>query len=196
MPQACKTAENAAAALAAELLASLQRERLVPRFVDSYVVAHGRYSIQVHPTQYRDLLELLHREALLAMTARVLQESSAPGPVRKSKASRKRRRGPGAPAFRRNLLTALGREKKWGAGEALDFQSDLRLYEDLVARPADVRRARKAFEVADHPFVDRCAMLLDPSFLEQARVAASRTLNEIEKLASAVTAKFLEARTK
>ena len=196
MPQTGKTAEHAANALAAELLATLQRERLVPRFVDSYVVAHGRYSIQVHPTQYRDLLELLQREALLAMTARVLQDVSVPVLARKSRASRKQRQGPGAPVFRRNLLTALGRQKKWSAGDALDFQTDLRLYEDLMARPANARRARKPFEVADHPFVDRCAMLLDPSFLEQARVAASRALGGIENLASALTARFLAARAR
>jgi hypothetical protein len=196
MSQAGKTAENAAEALAGELLATLQRERLVPRFVDSYVVAHGRYSIQVHPTQYRDLLELLQREALLAMTARVLQEASVPALARKSRASRRRRQGPGAPALRRNLLTALGRQKKWSAGDALDFQTDLRQYEDLMARPADARRARKPYEVADHPFVDRCAMLLDPSFLEQARVAASHALVGIETLASALTARFLTARAR
>jgi len=196
MSQTRKTAEHAADTLAAELLATLQRERLVPRFVDSYVVAHGRYSIQVHPTQYRDLLELLQREALLAMTARVLQDVSVPALARKSRASGKRRQGPGAPAFRRNLLTALGRQKKWSAGDALDFQTDLRLYEDLMVRPADARRARKPFEVADHPFVDRCAMLLDPSFLEQARVAASRALGGIENLASALTAMFLAARAR
>jgi hypothetical protein len=185
--------EAGAEALAVEVLLTLQRERLVPRFVDSYVVEHSRHAIQVHPTQYRDLLELIHREALLAATVRILQEASAPALAGRSKVTRKRRKGMSAPAFRRIFLTALARQGKWGAGAALDFQTDLRLYEDLLAHHPGPRRARRPFEAADHPFVDRCAILLDPSFLEQARVAASRALGEIERLASAMTARFLEA---
>ncbi|HXT77447.1 MAG TPA: hypothetical protein VN780_14235 [Candidatus Eisenbacteria bacterium] len=76
-------------------------------------------------------------------------------------------------------------------GEALDFQRDLQLYEDLIARNANSRR-RKAFEAANHPFVDRCAFLLDASFLEKARLAASRALAELESLGDAVTASALQ----
>ena len=41
-------ATDAAAELAAQLTEALQRERIVPRFVDSYVVEHGRHGLQVH----------------------------------------------------------------------------------------------------------------------------------------------------
>lgn len=194
MPPARKPATGGAEALAADVLASLLRERLVPRFVDSYVVEHARHAIQVHPTQYRDLLDLLQREALLAMTFQIIQEASGRAPGDRPKASKRRREGLNAPAFRRSFLTALARQGKWSAGAALDFQTDLRLYEDLLARRPGPRRARRPSESADHPFVDRCAILLDPSFLEQARVAASRALDEIERLASAMTARFLAAR--
>ena len=61
------------AELAPRLTEGLHRERTVPRFVDSYVVEHGRYTLQVHASLYRDLLELLQREALLAVTARALE---------------------------------------------------------------------------------------------------------------------------
>src|ERR1700726_2927820 len=50
--------------LAQRLMEGLQRERIVPRFVDSYVVEHGRHALQVHASLYRDRLELLEREAL------------------------------------------------------------------------------------------------------------------------------------
>ena len=61
------------AELSQRLAEGLQRERIVPRFVDSYVVEHGRHALQVHASLYRDLLELLRREALLAVTARALE---------------------------------------------------------------------------------------------------------------------------
>ena len=47
-------------------------------------------------------------------------------------------------------------------------------------------KSRKPFEAANHPYVDRCAFLLDSSFLERARVAASRALTELENLAAQV----------
>jgi hypothetical protein len=78
-------------------------------------------------------------------------------------------------------------------GEALDFQRDLQMYEELIARTANSRR-RKPFEAANHPFVDRCAFLLDSSFLEKARLAASRALTELETLSATITANVLYGR--
>jgi len=171
------------AELAQRLTEGLQRERIVPRFVDSYVVEHGRHALQVHASLYRDLLELLRREALLAVTARALEITYAePLPAGRAK-SRPMLRKDGV-AFRRKFLAALSRQQKWSAGDALDFQTDLQIYEDLLARNTSTRRTRKPFEAANHPFVDRCAFLLDSSFLEKARMAASRALNDLENLAA------------
>ncbi|MGC1417878.1 MAG: hypothetical protein WA817_21500 [Candidatus Acidiferrum sp.] len=176
--------------LALQLTEGLQRERIVPRFVDSYVVEHGRHALQVHASLYRDLLELLRREAMLAMTARALEIAYAePAAVGRGKARPMLRKD--AAAFRRKFLTALTRQQKWSAGEALDFQTDLQTYEDLLARNSSTRRSRKPFEAANHPFVDRCAFLLDSSFLEKARIAASRALNDLENLAAQVTGSVL-----
>ena len=61
------------------------------------------------------------------------------------------------------------------------------MYEELLARAAAKRRSRKPFEAADHPFVDRCAFLLDSSFMEKERLAASRALTGIEELATILT---------
>ncbi len=102
MPREKQNAIDAPAELAQRVSEALLRERVVPRFVDSYVVENGRYALQVHASLYRD-------------------------------------------------------------------------------------RTRKPFEAADHPFVDRCAFLLDSSFIENARLAASRALTGIEELAAAVT---------
>jgi hypothetical protein len=192
MDRAKQTAVDAPAELCARLSEVLLRERIVPRFVDSYVEEHGRYGLQVHAALYRDLLGLLHREALLAMTAHALEVAtnewqaspkSKPRPMPRKEAV----------AFRRKFLAALTRRQKWSVGDALDFQRDLQMYEELIARSASARR-RKPFEAANHPFVDRCAFLLDSSFLEKARLAASRALGELESLSAAVTASVLQSR--
>jgi hypothetical protein len=186
---------DAPADLAQRLMDGLQRERIIPRFVDSYVVEHGRHALQVHASLYRDLLQLLQREALITVTARALEiTASEPLPAGRAKPRPMLRKD--AAAFRRKYLAALTRQQKWSAGEALDFQTDLQLYEDLLARSAASRRVRKPFEAANHPFVDRCAFVLDSSFLEKARVAASRALNDLEVFAAQVTGAVLHASTR
>jgi len=177
---------NMASALAQRLCEALVRERIVPRFVDSYVVEHGRFGLQVHAALYRDLLTLLQREALLAMSARALEIAaaiSAPGSAKVSLRSRRQF----ATAFQQKYLAALTRQQCWNAGDALHFQSDLQMYQAILAKAGPARRARKPFEVANHPFVDRCAFLLDSSFMEKARVAASRALTGLETLTAELT---------
>jgi hypothetical protein len=186
MAQTKQTRVDAPSELAGRLAEALQRERLIPRFVDSYVVEHGRYGLQVHAALYRDLLGLLQREALIAASVRALEiATDEPQPSGGAKARPMLKRD--AAAYRRKYLGELARHEGWTAGDALDFQRDLQIYEELIARTASARR-RKPFEAANHPFVDRCAFLLDSSFLEKARVAASRALNEIEGLAGQVLA--------
>jgi hypothetical protein len=176
-----KTLVEVPTEVAERVAAALQRERLVPRFVDSYVVEHGRFALQVHASLYRDLLTLLQREALLAATARALELIAViPPKSRREKPRFVSRKD--ATLFRRKYLTALTRLNKWTAGDALDFQNDLQTYEDLIQRAAMNKRSRKPFEAANHPFVDRCAFLMDSSFMEKARLAASRALGDIETL--------------
>ena len=191
MPKDKLALAEAPAELAQRLLDALQQERIIPRFVDSYVVEHGRQALQVHAALYRDLLTLLQREALLAVTVRALEIVVAgPTPVGKSKSRPMLRKD--AAVFRRKFLTALARQRQWTAGDALDFQTDLQMYEDLLARSAPVRRNRKPFEAANHPFVDRCAFLLDSSFMEKARLAASRALTKLETVSAAATTSVLQ----
>src|SRR5438552_18366748 len=180
MPREKQNATDAPGELARRITEALVRERVVPRFVDSYVVENGRHALQVHASLYRDLLSLLQREALLALTVRALAiVCDEPHAAGKSKPRPMPRRD--ATAFRRKYLASLARQQGWTAGEALDFQRDLQIYQELLARAAAKRRTRKPFEAADHPFVDRCAFLLDSSFMENARLAASRTLTGIEE---------------
>ncbi|HKV62441.1 MAG TPA: hypothetical protein VJO16_11035 [Candidatus Acidoferrum sp.] len=184
MPREKQIEVDAAGDLAKRVSEALLRERVVPRFVDSYVVENGRHALQVHASLYRDLLALLQREALLALTLRALAIiCNEPQPAGKSKPRPMSRRD--ATLFRRKFLSSLTRQQNWTVGDALDFQRDLQMYEELVARSAATHRRRKPFEAADHPFVDRCAFLLDSPFMERARLAASKALTGIEELAAA-----------
>ena len=188
MPREKQNSIDASAELGQRIAEALIRERVVPRFVDSYVIENGRHALQVHASLYRDLLSLLQREALLALSVRTLEiVCNEPQPAGKSKPRPMLRRD--AVTFRRKFLAALARQQGWTAGDALDFQRDLQMYEELLARAATTRRSRKPFEAANHPFVDRCAFLLDSSFMEKARLAASRALTSIEELAAALAGK-------
>jgi hypothetical protein len=179
------------AELPGRLAEALLRERIVPRFVDTYVEEHGRYGLQVHAALYRDLLGLLQREALIAMTVHALEVATTEPPPARGRAKPKPMPRKDATLFRRKFLNALTRQQKWSLGDALDFQRDLQMYEVLIARSGTSRR-RKPFEAANHPFVDRCAFLLDSSFMEMARMAASRALTEVETLSAKVTADVLQ----
>jgi hypothetical protein len=192
MARAKANSVDVAVELPARLAEALLRERLVPRFVDSYVVEHGRVGIQVHAALYKDLLALLYREALIAMVVHSLEVATTETPENPRSKPRPMPRKEAA-AFRRKFLTALTRRQKWTLSDALDFQKDLQMYEELIARSASSRR-RKPFEAANHPFVDRCAFLLDASFLETARLAASRALCELESLSESVTSSVMQGR--
>ena len=197
MPVKSKTKNSPAefaTKLAQQLSEALIRERLVPRFVDSYVEQHGRYGLQVHAPLYRDLLTLLHREALLAISAKVLEIVTKGHEGAASVDSKPFNRREAA-LFRQKYIAAITRLQKWNAGDALDFQSDLQMYEEIVARASSPQRRRKPFEVANHPFVDRCAFVLDSSFMEKARVAASNALTDVESLATRLTLEALRSQT-
>lgn len=186
MPRTQNPAAEVPSVLAQTLVQTLLSERVIPCFVDNYVVENGRHALQVHAALYRDLLAILQREALLAGCVRALEIASTEtintGKNKQRVVVRK-----GAEAFRRKFLAALTRQQNWNAGDALDFQSDLKMYEDLLARAAASRRPRKPYEAANHPFVDRCAFMLDSAFLEKARLAASRALANVEDVATHVT---------
>jgi len=180
-----QSAKDAAAELARELSEALLRERIVPRFVDSYVVENGRQALQVHAVMYCHLHIFLRCEGLLALIVRALEiVCDEPRPLGRSKPRLMARRE--ASLFRKKFLASLVRQQGWSIGEALDFQRDLQTYEELIARAGSAGRSRKPFEAANHPFVDRCAFVLDSSFLENARIAASKTLITIEELAAQV----------
>src|SRR5258706_10389815 len=103
MPRATKSPLPDANTLAADLLQALSQERVVQRFVDSYVVENGRHALQVHASLYSDLLTLLQREARLAATVSLFEQVTA-GPVTGKKPVPLTRKE--AALFRRKILLA------------------------------------------------------------------------------------------
>src|SRR5437870_11967168 len=135
---------DAAAALARQLHLALLRERIVRRFADSYVLENERQALQAHAVMYRDLLALLDREALLALSVRALEivcdEPRAQGRSKPRPMARRE-----AALFHKKFLASLVRQQGWSVGDALDFQKDLQLYEDLLR--SEERREGKSVDL-------------------------------------------------
>jgi hypothetical protein len=173
------------------LLRTLEGERLVARFLDSYAVEFHRPGRAAHPAQYRDLVATIGREALLTMVVRVDCEL----PRRLGAAARarhktkirsnplRRRATPRAASvassetaelFRDELLMALAQALGWGDEEFEEFCRDLELYKQLGARDLRAARPRRVAAGVSGPFVDRVGLLLDPSMFDKARRAAGK----------------------
>lgn len=163
------------------------------RFVDAYIAEFNRRGLKDHPARHRELLATLGREALLAMVVQVHAElpryltARRPPVLRGAEVQV-------AEAFRQELLAALGRAKSWGPADVEEFRRDAELYAQLTARTAKVKRQRKAADPVEGPFVDRCALLLDPSMLEEARRAAGEFFRELERAADETLRRVLRRR--
>lgn len=178
--------------LANKLLGVLEREQLAARFVDAYVAEHDRPGLKVQPSGDRERITALEREALLAMVLEV--ERAVPrwfGPRRLPQA--RTSQSPEAEAFFLEVLAALERAKQWTAAEATEFRHDLALYRQL--RPAPRTPIRRApGPVSGGAFVDRCALLLDPSMLEEARATAGQFELELERVTARILASIFRNR--
>ncbi len=179
--------------LAHKLLGTLEGHGLVARFVESYVEEFDRPGLKEHPLRYRELLATLGRETLLAMAAQVNAELPRCLTRRRPAVLR----GPEvqlADAFREEFLAALVRAQSWSPADAEEFRRDLALYTQLAARTQTVAKRRRLTDPPEGPFVDRCALLLDPSMLEKGRRAAGRFLVEVGRVTDQILARFFRAR--
>ena len=194
------------------LLATLDRNEMVPRFLDMYAAENRRPGRADQPAHYREQLETIRREAILAMVLRT--EAALPTKLKvhvvvrsaktrsgsrmkvkkgkkgaKGKAKKKPARSgidlaiPLLDLFREEFFVAIGQALRWTDEDAQSFWHDLELYEALSANEPR-RQARGA--IASGPFVDRTALLLDPSLMEQARRAAGKFQAELDAAADRV----------
>jgi hypothetical protein len=192
------------------LLATLDRDELVPRFLDMYAAENRRPGRADQPGHYREQLETIRREAILAMVLRA--ESIFPARLKvhvtvratksrgksaksgkggkKTKALAKGRRAQGwdlaiplLDLFREEFFVAIGQALRWTEDDAQAFWRDLDLYETLTANEPKRRPTRAIRTAASGPFVDRTAFLLDPSLMDQARRAAAKFQTELNAAA-------------
>jgi hypothetical protein len=199
------------------LLAALDRDEMVARFLDLYAAEHRRPGRADHPVFYRDQLATIRRESVLAMVLRI--EAALPARLKVSvnvrganrprkaskgkKTARKARRAKSAALelaipfldlFREEFFAALGRSLDWTDRDAEEFWRDLELCEQLAAREPRRPALRASRSAASGPFVDRVAMLLDPSLMEQARRAAGKFQIELHAAADRVLRKTFARR--
>lgn len=157
------------------MLVSLVHDRVVARFVASYVAEEDRHGILGGPARDRELAETIGREILLAMVVEV-HEALPAFFGKKSKTKMKPEDRQSVDAFSQELLAALARAQNWNAEDRKQFRRDLALYSDFRTRREKAtprgKRAKPAQEEA--PFIARVALLLDPSMLEQARRATRK----------------------
>ena len=155
------------------MLAAIERDRLVDRFVAAYVAEYKRDGILGGPARERELAETIGREVLMAMIVEVhgaLPAFFGKKPESKLKSEEKE----AIDAFSAELLAALARAQNWNGEDRRQFSRDLALHSEFSARQGMAAKGRKKGNRAEEeaPFVARVALLLDPSMLEQARRAA------------------------
>jgi hypothetical protein len=178
--------------LANSMLVTLVHDRVVAGFVGAYIAQYDRQGILGGPARDRELAETVGREILLAMIVAV--GDSLPAFFgRKQKSKLKSDEIAAVDAFFVELLAALERAKNWNPEDRKEFRRDLSLYADFSARQEIAAKSRKAKKVREEeaPFVARVALLLDPSMLEQARMAARKFYGEVAKLAQKLLRKTL-----
>lgn len=200
------------------LLGTLDRNEMVQRFLDIYAAENRRPGRADRPSLYREQLETIRRESILAMTLRV--EAALPTrlrvhvsvrdtrhrPVKKAKKGKKlaRRRKartsgldlaiPLLDLFREEFFVALGQALDWTEEDAQQFWRDFSLYEKLSGKETRGSARHAARGGASGPFVDRTALLLDPSLMEQARRAAGKLQSELNLAADRVLRKVFSRR--
>ncbi len=201
---------------AALLLAALDRDEMVARFLDVYAAQHRRPGRADHPVFYRDQLATIRRESILAMVQRIeaalparlkvsvtVRGANQPRKAKKGKKARKikpRRNAamelaiPFLDLFREEFFVALGRSLDWTDRDAEEFWRDLELCEQLAALEPRRPTQRTSRTAASGPFVDRVAMLLDPSLMEQARRAAAGFQLELNAAADRILRKAFARR--
>lgn len=177
------------------LLGAMQESRMVAHFVDAYAAAHNRRGLTAHAAAHRELLLNIRRESLLALCAQIIAglprriTGRAGKPLKPADVI-------AADVFRAEFFVQMAAALKWSEEELEDFWSDLDVYAQIAARQTTPMRAGSASRGAVGPFVDRCALLLDPSMFEQARRAAGKFLVELDALAEKTLKQAFAARGK
>jgi len=166
------------------MLLTIERDRVVDRFVAAYVDQNDRQGILGGQARRQELAETVGREILLAMIVEV-HEALPAFFGKKQRSKLKVEQAETVDAFFRELLAATERAHLWHGEDRRQFRRDLALYTDFKARQESAASKRKGGKApGEHaPFTARVALLLDPSMLEQGRAAARKFQGSVELLA-------------
>jgi hypothetical protein len=178
MPQKNNPLPSPRRELAKQLLHALKTGRVASAFLESYAKQFDRPEATAHPERRRELEVMLDREMLLAMTSHIARATEIIARTRRTSRAPQPEVDPAR--FLRDLLAGIAAESNWTAGDAMEFRSDLEIYRHLSAVVAARASATRARIVPAGPFVDRCAILLDPSMIENASRAAGKLLLQLE----------------
>ena len=169
-------------ALAAHLLVTLERERVVQQFVSRYISAYKRLGILGGPARDRELDQTIGREIVLTVVQEVQQTlphtlGKRPGQALDAEETKI------VQAFSEEMMSTLARAWRWTPEDRRQFQRDLKLYSDSAMRKVTKKNVRnkRDFQEEEPPFVGRVALLLDPSMLDQARKAARKFHGDVQK---------------
>lgn len=180
MPQKINSTTSTPPRELAKLLRdALKTGRVASAFLESYAKQFDRPEATAHPERRRELEAMLDREMLLAMTSHIARVADA-NSRRASSRRAPRTRSSDPVAFLRDLVVAIAKESNWTAGDAMEFRGDLEIYRRLTAAVASRASTTRSRIVVAGPFVDRCAILLDPSMIENASRAAGKLLLQLE----------------
>ena len=164
----------------------LEEERAA-RFVQRYTLDFRRLGIAGEAEHKAELLAAIERESLLLVAARIERTLPHSAGARFSRLAETE----AVAGFRQPFLTFLGGSLAWDNDEREAFRRDLAMYLRLAAREGRAMGPRRGPAPAAGAFVDRCAFLVDPSMMGQAREAAARYQAELESCADqAVRAAF------
>jgi hypothetical protein len=157
--------------LAHLLVRAITRNAMTMEFVRGYAERHDRHKIIANFERLREIESTISREALLLIAAEVRRllprAFGLPRNPRPEELAL-------CDVFYGEFLQALGRALEWSSAEAgvetQAFRRDLEMYAKWRGRNPEL--PARGPSAGDSPFPDRCAILLDPAIMEQARRAA------------------------
>ncbi len=157
--------------LAHLLVRAIARDAMTMEFVRGYAERHDRHKVIANLERLREIESTISREAFLLIAAEVRRLlPRAFGLPRKPRPEDLAL----CEVFYTEFLQALGRALEWPSAEAgvetQTFRRDLEMYAKWRERNPDM--PTRGASGGDSPFPDRCAILLDPAIMEQARRAA------------------------
>jgi hypothetical protein len=172
--------------LANRLVHTLAPSGMIARFVHAYAERHNRRKLTGDAVRLRELEATIGREALLSIAVEIRR--LVPRAFTSGRMAPRAEESALAETFFGEFVAAVGRALEWPAAdtanEARAFARDLEMYwgwrtrSGASARGHAANSGRGAERGAgpahgESPFPDRCAILLDPPMMEQARRAAA-----------------------